>query len=97
VDRAVRTAGVACKAQDEKVQIAAGAGGLLASALCLVSEYTLKTTGSGLPPGPGGLIGAAEGISYLVRSCELLLPIQLALVASDALNRIFVNIFPGYS
>jgi hypothetical protein len=26
----------------------------------------LKTTGCGLPPGPGGAIGAAEGVSYLV-------------------------------
>lgn len=30
------------------------------------SEYVLLTTGCGLPPGPGGLLGAAEGISYLV-------------------------------
>eukprot|EP00798_Chlamydomonas_sp_ICE-L_P003783 gene3783-13851_t len=29
------------------------------------SLVTLKTTGCGLPPGPGGLFGAAEGISYL--------------------------------
>ena len=31
----------------------------------LWSEYTLKTTGCGLPAGPGGLLGALEGISYL--------------------------------
>ena len=30
------------------------------------SEYTLKTTGAGLPPGPGGALGALEGVSYLV-------------------------------
>lgn len=30
-----------------------------------VSEYALLTTGCGLPPGPGGLIGAVEGIGYL--------------------------------
>ncbi|KAK9802949.1 hypothetical protein WJX72_006264 [[Myrmecia] bisecta] len=30
------------------------------------SEFTLKTTGCGLPPGPSGLLGAAEGVSYLV-------------------------------
>jgi|TARA_B100000513_G_scaffold112333_4_gene49001 hypothetical protein len=30
------------------------------------SLYTLKTTGCGLPAGPFGLFGAAEGISYLV-------------------------------
>ena len=31
----------------------------------LYSEFTLKTTGCGLPAGPFGLVGAAEGISYL--------------------------------
>jgi len=31
----------------------------------LYSEYTLKTTGCGLPAGPGGLVGASEGLSYL--------------------------------
>ena len=30
------------------------------------SLYTLKTTGCGLPAGPFGLFGAAEGISYLI-------------------------------
>lgn len=30
------------------------------------SELTLLTTGCGLPPGPGGALGAAEGIAYLV-------------------------------
>ena len=34
-------------------------------AVMLWSEYTLKTTGCGLPAGPGGLLGALEGISYL--------------------------------
>jgi hypothetical protein len=29
------------------------------------SEYKLATTGDGLPPGPSGLLGAAEGIAYL--------------------------------
>lgn len=40
--------------------------GLLANPIVLWSEWTLKSTGSGLPPGPGGLLGAAEGVSYLV-------------------------------
>ncbi|EKX41882.1 hypothetical protein GUITHDRAFT_159869 [Guillardia theta CCMP2712] len=31
----------------------------------LWSEYTLKTTGCGLPAGPGGALGALEGVSYL--------------------------------
>ncbi|KAG2448460.1 hypothetical protein HYH02_006352 [Chlamydomonas schloesseri] len=46
--------------------LAAIALGLPANAIMLWSEYTLKTTGAGLPPGPGGALGAAEGISYLV-------------------------------
>ena len=29
------------------------------------SLYTKKQTGSGLPAGPGGILGAAEGFSYL--------------------------------
>lgn len=31
----------------------------------LYSEYTLKTTGCGLPAGLFGIIGAVEGVSYL--------------------------------
>lgn len=30
------------------------------------SEFVLFTTGCGLPAGPSGVIGAAEGVSYLV-------------------------------
>jgi hypothetical protein len=61
--------GTACKAESssETLQVAAGVTGCLAAPLCLYSEFVLKTTGSGLPPGPGGVVGAAEGISYLVR------------------------------
>ena len=42
------------------------ASGLISAPLTLYSEYVLKTTGCGLPAGPFGLLGAAEGISYLV-------------------------------
>lgn len=42
----------------------------------------LKTTGSGLPPGPGGLVGAAEGVSYLVRAQSYLPAIVGALLLS---------------
>ena len=45
--------------------IAIAAAGLALSPIVFWSEYTLATTGSGLPPGPGGALGAAEGISYL--------------------------------
>ncbi|XP_021718468.1 uncharacterized protein LOC110686185 [Chenopodium quinoa] len=47
----------------EKLAIA---GGLISSPVIGWSLYTLKTTGCGLPPGPGGSIGALEGVSYLV-------------------------------
>lgn len=47
----------------EKVAIA---GGLVSTPVIGWSLYTLKTTGCGLPPGPGGSIGALEGVSYLV-------------------------------
>ncbi|MCL7032000.1 hypothetical protein MKW94_001268 [Papaver nudicaule] len=46
----------------EKVAIA---GGLISNPVIGWSLYTLKTTGCGLPPGPGGSIGALEGVSYL--------------------------------
>ena len=39
--------------------------GAVATPVVLFSEWTLSQTGCGLPPGPGGLYGAAEGLSYL--------------------------------
>ncbi|KAM3238747.1 hypothetical protein BC332_10545 [Capsicum chinense] len=47
----------------EKLAIASG---LISTPVIGWSLYTLKTTGCGLPPGPGGSIGALEGVSYLV-------------------------------
>lgn len=47
-------------------EIAAVVAGLVSNPIIGVSLYTLKTTGCGLPPGPGGSLGAAEGVSYLV-------------------------------
>jgi hypothetical protein len=49
----------------ESDQTLLGASGTLAALLVLYSEFTLKTTGCGLPAGPFGLLGAAEGIGYL--------------------------------
>ena len=46
--------------------LAASILGLTSQPIMWWSLYTLKTTGCGLPAGPFGLIGAAEGISYLV-------------------------------
>jgi hypothetical protein len=40
--------------------VAAIAAGLPANLIMLWSEFTLFSTGAGLPPGPGGLLGAAE-------------------------------------
>ncbi|CAL9174453.1 unnamed protein product [Musa hybrid cultivar] len=75
-DRRVRRqAAIECKAKDAGsssggggggLEIAVAAGGLLSCPVIGVSLYTLKTTGCGLPPGPGGSFGAAEGVSYLV-------------------------------
>jgi len=39
--------------------------GLLANPIVFYSLFTKVTTGSGLDPGPYGLAGACEGISYL--------------------------------
>ena len=43
-----------------------GTTGTLSSLVCLYSLYILRTTSCGLPPGPFGLLGAAEGVSYLI-------------------------------
>ncbi|XP_077225040.1 uncharacterized protein LOC143858275 [Tasmannia lanceolata] len=48
------------------LQTTAVIGGLVSNPVIGRSLYTLKTTGCGLPPGPGGLIGAVEGVSYLI-------------------------------
>mmetsp|Transcript_37504 Transcript_37504/g.58583 ORF Transcript_37504/g.58583 Transcript_37504/m.58583 type:complete len:183 (-) Transcript_37504:630-1178(-) len=64
----LRTPALSLKAQaelDDKTAGGLGAVGLFTSAVMLYSEYTLKTTGCGLPAGPGGAVGAIEGISYL--------------------------------
>ena len=42
-----------------------GISGITASVIMLYSESILFQTGCGLPAGPLGLVGAAEGISYL--------------------------------
>lgn len=49
----------------ESDQTIVGAVGTLAALITLYSEFTLKTTGCGLPAGPFGLVGLVEGLSYL--------------------------------
>ncbi|OUS45906.1 hypothetical protein BE221DRAFT_75522 [Ostreococcus tauri] len=44
----------------------AGAVGLIANVVVSYSLWVLFNTGCGLPPGPGGAVGLAEGLSYLV-------------------------------
>lgn len=40
--------------------------GLVANLVMWISLYFVATTGGGLPAGPAGLLGALEGVSYLV-------------------------------
>lgn len=49
----------------ESDQTILGAVGTLAALIVFYSEFTLKTTGCGLPAGPFGIFGLAEGLSYL--------------------------------
>lgn len=49
----------------ESEQVILGTLGIFSSLVVFVSEYVLKTTGCGLPAGPGGLFGLIEGVSYL--------------------------------
>jgi len=46
-------------------QLLLGIASTTAGFITLYSEYVLKSTGCGLPAGPFGLVGAAEGVSYL--------------------------------
>ena len=48
--------------------------GLVSQPIVWISLYSLATTGHGLPVGPGGSIGAVEGIAYLVVVGSALLP-----------------------
>jgi hypothetical protein len=50
---------------NESDQTLLGVVGTVAGLVTLYSEYTLKTTGCGLPAGPFGLVGGIEGVSYL--------------------------------
>jgi hypothetical protein len=49
----------------ESDQTVVGVVGTLAGLITLYSEWTLKSTGCGLPAGPFGLVGLFEGLSYL--------------------------------
>mmetsp|Transcript_2963 Transcript_2963/g.5266 ORF Transcript_2963/g.5266 Transcript_2963/m.5266 type:complete len:218 (+) Transcript_2963:82-735(+) len=42
-----------------------GIAGIVAANIMIYSESVLFQTGCGLPAGPAGLVGAAEGVSYL--------------------------------
>ena len=53
------------KEDENLVELYAGIAGLLSCAVVSYSLFTLKQTGCGLPAGPGGLVGAIEGVSYL--------------------------------
>ncbi|KAJ1687320.1 hypothetical protein LUZ63_018710 [Rhynchospora breviuscula] len=63
-----------CKAKEDPttttssspLSLGIAVSGLVASPVIAYSLYTLKTTGCGLPPGPGGSLGALEGVSYLI-------------------------------
>jgi len=50
---------------NESDQIILGVLGTVSSLIVFGSEYVLATTGCGLPAGPFGLFGLAEGLSYL--------------------------------
>ena len=62
-----RSSPAVCSASgDEQPLAAAATARLVANVVVFVSLYFVATTGGGLPAGPFGLLGAAEGVSYLV-------------------------------
>ena len=59
-----RSTAISCStAPQQQATLAASVLGLASQPVMWWSLFTLKTTGCGLPAGPFGLIGAAEGIS----------------------------------
>ena len=63
----LRHPAIASSAGDEEpAYTATAAAGLVANPVMWVSLSYVATTGAGLPAGPFGLVGAIEGISYLV-------------------------------
>ena len=65
-------------APQQQATLAASVLGIASQPIMWWSLVTLKTTGCGLPAGPFGLIGAAEGVSYLV---------VIGFVAASLLNK----------
>ena len=65
--------------REARTQAVIGIGGTAACGVMAWSLLTLRDTGCGLPPGPLGLVGAAEGVSYLY---------VLALVAWSAAKKV---------
>uniref|UniRef100_A0A7S4JL61 Uncharacterized protein n=1 Tax=Odontella aurita TaxID=265563 RepID=A0A7S4JL61_9STRA len=51
---------------DSSVPLPLVGAGLAAQPVVWTSLYFVVTTGAGLPPGPFGLLGALEGVSYLL-------------------------------
>ena len=74
-----RVNSVLCSAPQQQATQAASILGLCSQPVMWWSLYTLKTTGCGLPAGPFGLLGAAEGVSYLV---------VVGFVAASLLNKL---------
>ena len=51
--------------RQQRTDAVVGLGGCVSCAIMAWSLFVLNDTGCGLPPGPNGLLGAAEGVSYL--------------------------------
>jgi len=60
-----RTQALASSSLSDSDQLGLGSIGTFCALVVFYSEYTLKTTGCGVPAGPGGIFGLTEGISYL--------------------------------
>jgi len=59
------------------------------------SLYLVATTGGGFPAGPGGLLGALEGVSYLAVVAFALVPSSTSLLSSTATNLSRITIGVG--
>jgi len=77
-----KSSGLILNSSDDDTNDGAGGGvlesvGLVSQPVVWISLYFLGTTGHGLPAGPGGAIGAVEGIAYLVVVVLALLPASI--------------------
>jgi len=68
--------------EDSSATVTSNIIGLIVQPIVWISLYYVQNTGKGLPAGPGGSIGAIEGLSYLIVVVFALFPSLLSSLLS---------------